>query len=199
MNEMNPETLLESANFTIDFFERIFAKIESVKAKKLSMKNYLRAYYFEVLNNIELLNVVNMTKLKDIKVNSDLFRLLITKLETQMGAAILFDDEIREGNEIFRFLQSQGKIHNTKNMIVKYSNGKEEKANTKSIYENILQAISFTIVKIEILRKLSGFSEEQLELINHILLERRIVNIKERFIMIKNKLEGIKDLKELSR
>lgn len=69
----------------------------------------------------------------------------------------------------------------------------------KILYENVLQAISFTVVKIEVLRRLSGADEDEREYLNKISLEKRVVNIRERFLMIKNVMDRLEGVRELSR
>jgi hypothetical protein len=49
-NENIPGQILSTANQALDFFDKIYAKVVSIKMKKLSIKNYLRAYYLEVIN-----------------------------------------------------------------------------------------------------------------------------------------------------
>lgn len=84
-------------------------------------------------------------------------------------------------------------------MLVKNNNGKEQNVKGKIFYENILQAISFTVVKTQILRRLVQLTEEELNILNKILLEKRILNIYERFMMIKVKMDELNAIKSIAR
>jgi hypothetical protein len=186
------------AGSLIGLFDNIFDRIESVKKRQLSTENYLRAYYYEVITNIEILNCLNTKKLNTVSVNSVIFKNFITKLETQIGLSLLFTEE-QERQSLYSFLKAKGRINNTNNKIVKYHNGKEIQETKKVIYENVLQAISFTVIKIEFLKHFSLLSDEELEMYNKIQIEKRLVNIKERLIMIKNVMDGLDSIKELAR
>lgn len=180
-------------------FDDIYTRIEKVKNKKLSSNNLLRAYYFEVINNLELLNVINFEKFKKEKPNSGALASLIYRLETQIGATILFEEEYDSESDLYRLLEDKGRIRNNKNLLVRNIKGGEEDVNKESFYENILQAISFTVVKIEILRRLTKFSDSEMSILNTILLEKRITNIFQRFKMIKEKLEELKAISTVAR
>ena len=203
MDEITPTSLpneiLETATKAINFFDLVYSKVESIKNKHLSTQNYLRAYYFEVINNLELLNVVNIAKFKKMDINSIMFRKFIQRLETQIGATILFTEDIDKNSELYKFLKTKGRIQNKNNMILTSTNGIESQYSGKILYESILQAISFTVVKIEILKRLSSFDEDEKEYLNSILIERRIINIKQRLIMIKNIMDQMEGIKEISR
>lgn len=193
------QALAGAAGSALGLFDEIYRRVEGVRKKRLSSRAYLRAYYFEVINNLEMLGVVNASRFRTEKANSPLAKALVDRLETAIGSAILFSDELDESSELFRFLQGQGQVNNPNRMLQRYARGREESVRTKSFYENILQAVSFTVVKVEMLRRLAGFSDAELEMLNGIMLERRIVNIRERFSMIKEKLDDLKGIKELSR
>lgn len=180
-------------------FEDLFKMIEAVKARKLTYANLLRAYYLEVINNIEFLSVINFSKLKNEKPNSKYIKVLLENIDIQIGATILFENDIEKTSDLYRFLENKGKINNRKNMIVKNNNGLEEKVKGKIFYENVLQAISFTVVKTQILQRLVRLSDDDMSILNTILLEKRVMNLFERFIMIKSKLDELDILKSIAR
>lgn len=183
----------------LSYIDTIFDRVNSIKDKRMSTQSYLRAYYIEVLNNIEFLNIIKISNLKNISPNSKDIKFIIDNLVTDIGATILFSDEVEKDSQLYSFLTSKGKIKNTKNLIRKSGDIDEKRLNQKSIYENVLQAISFTVTKVEILKKLSTFTDEELDSVNNILMEKRIVNIKERFVMIKTELDKIPGIREMAR
>ncbi len=188
-----------AAGGAMGFLDEVWKRVDAVRRKNLGERACLRAYYFEVVNNLEMLDIVNASRFRAEKPNSPLVKALVSRLETTMGAAILFGDEPEEGSQLFGFLKAQGRVANTGGMVRRWSGGREETVKSGSFYENILQAVSFTVVKVEILRRLTAFSDEELAMLNGVMLERRIVNIKARFGMIKEKLDGLKGIRELAR
>ena len=194
-----PNDVINTAANALNFFDLVYSKVEIVKSKKLTQQNYLRAYYFEVINNLELLNVINIAKFRTINISSSLFQKFIARLDTQIGATILFSEDIDTGSNLYKLLKTKGRIENKNKVITIYQKGKEVNCTGKILYENVLQAISFTVVKIEVLRRLSALDSDEKEYVHNILLEKRIVNIKERFVMIKTVMDQFDGIQELSR
>ncbi len=200
MNELDVGNQIASTALSaISFFDTIYSKVENIKNRKLSIQNYLRAYYFEVLHNIELLNTIDCKRFKTLSVNSPVFHKLIMRLDTQLGATILFTEEIDKSSDLYKLLKTKGRIQNKNKMLVTNQKGIEINYAGKILYENILQAISFTVVKIELLQRLSEFDTEEMSYLQPILLERRVTNIKERLIMIKTVMDQIEGIQELAR
>ena len=191
--------IISTAATAVNFFDLLYSKVDAIKSKNLSIQNYLRAYYFEVITNLELLNSVNISKFKSVSINSSLFQKFINRLDTSLGATILFSEEIDKNSDLYKLLQTKGRIQNKNRMLVTYQKGIESMYNGKILYENILQAISFTVIKIEILKRLSTVDSEEIEYLNNLQLEKRIVNIKERFIMIKTVMDQIDGIQAIAR
>jgi hypothetical protein len=188
--------MITSSQNALSFIDSIFNKIDDFNHRKISKENYLRAYYLEVISNIEILSCLNIDKIKTFRINDKIFQQFINKLQTQIGFTLLFSED-KDKTDIFNFLKFKGKIDNRNNQIIKLINGKEVIGKNKIIYENVLQAVSFTVIKTEFLKQMSKVTDEEIELYNQIQIDKRIINIKERFIMIKNimsKLDCIKDL-----
>jgi hypothetical protein len=192
-------TIISTAVNAVNFFDLLYTKVDAIKSKNLSIQNYLRAYYFEVITNLDLLNSVNISKFKSVSINSSLFQKFISRLDTSIGATILFSEEIDKNSDLYKLLQSKGRIQNKNKMLVTYQKGIESIYTGKILYENILQAISFTVIKIEILKRLSSVDSEEIEYLNNLQLEKRIINIKERFIMIKTVMDQIDGIQALAR
>lgn len=189
---------LTTAGSVFGFVDRVMMKVDSIKAKQLSADNYLRAYYLEVISNMEVLNCINDKNIASVHINTEAFRSFIDKIDTQIGFSILFaEEEDRQG--LFDFLKAKGRINNSHKKIVKNRNGVEVLETKKTIYENVLQAISFTVVKIEFLKRFSQCNDEELSLYGRIQMDRRIINIRERFVMIKHVMDDLKAIKELAR
>jgi len=199
INASLPGEIATAVTGAVNFFDMVYSRVESIRKRNLSADNYLRAYYFEVVNNLEFLSVVDAKKFKTVEVNSDVFRKFIARLDTEIGSTILFTENIDEKSCLYRLLKAKGRIENRHQMLTTSNKGIEADFRGKILYENILQAISFTVVKIEVLRRLSAVDSDEAEYLNRLSLEKRIVNIRERFAMIKNVMDKMDGIRELSR
>lgn len=189
----------EAVGNALGLFDDLFKRVDSVRKRGLGTQACLRAYYLEVVNNLEMLTVVNARRFAGEKVNAPLVKSLVSRLETSVGAAILFGEEPDRDSELYRFLATNGRLSNRQGLLVRSSGLGEERVKGSTCYENVLQAISFTVVKLEVLRRLTAFGDEELAMLNNVMLQRRIVNIHERFALIKTALDGLKGIREMSR
>ncbi len=146
----------------------------------------LRAYYFEVLSNLEFLEVVDFSKLDGLKPDDAHFRFIVANIQNDIGFAVLFKEKPEESPDLLAFLNSRGKL--------------EKNAEDKGpAYSNVLQAISFTVVKTELLKRLASIPSGELGMLANVMLKSRLYNIRQRFMIIKNKMDGLPGLKNLAR
>jgi hypothetical protein len=164
--------------------------------KKLSQENFLRAYYLEVVNNLEFLQVLQFDSLKDLNPADPGVKMILANLQTEYGAAILFSDELKQNVSLYKFFRNRGALDNKENLLNTDKQGKNPR---KFVYENILQAISFTVVKIQVLQRLSEFPQSLSGVTQPVLLGRRLYNISARFRMIKKKMETLDEIKDFAR
>jgi hypothetical protein len=200
------ETVISAVNAGIGslgqasgFLDQVFGCIARIREQQLSAEGILRAYYLEVLDNLEILAVFDLARLGREKPNSEAMRFVMSNLRTEIGAAILLSEGVDEQSRLYRFLRDQGRIRNPKRLMLRTEGGREMPVTGASFYENILQAVSFTVVKTEALRRIAGFSDAQLALCRDIRIEKRLTNIAERSRMIKEKLEDLPGLREMAR
>jgi hypothetical protein len=168
----------------------IFGAIQNYRTLALSKKSLLRAYYFEVSANIDLLSIINVNKLTNTKVNDPEFASLVRGLDFQIAASILFgdgDDGNSIYNELYKLLEKTGNV--------KEQNEESGKVRSPIPKKSILQAMIFTIRRINILQKLvavsAGDSEPENTLLHNLLLKVRITNIKNHLEFIKQELRKI--------
>lgn len=190
---------LGAVSSAVGLFDSMYAKVERVRARQLSAENWLRAYYFEVIGNLELLDAIDLKKVASLEPTAPAFRKLIARIETEIGLSILFSENLDPVSGLYRLLKTKGRMDNRGGALLVSRKGRDEPFPGKALYESVLQAISFTVVKTEVLRKLASFDEDERELANRILLRRRLVNIRERFLMIKNVMDGFEGIRDLSR
>jgi hypothetical protein len=190
-------SVAEAADKSVGIVEKLWQGIESIRNKKLSQENFLRAYYLEVVNNLEFLQVVDLESLKDLSPSDHGVKMVLSNLQTEYGAAILFSEEFKHNVSLFKFFRNRGALDNKDNMI--NNTQKAGSAPRKYVYENILQAIGFTVVKIQVLKRLSTFPDSLKGITQPIQLGRRLYNISARFRMIKKKLESLDEIKDFAR
>ncbi len=203
---LDPALLAQTAETTAAAYKSasgiiddLLGRIDAIKTRKLSLNNLLRAYYFEVVANIEFLNVVNLDACKGLKPNAALLKSVMDRIDIQLGAAILFEENVDKGSELYKLLEDKGKLDNRRKNLYRISGGTEVRVTTASFYENILQAISFTVIKTQLLKRLSCLEDAELAMLKPVQCERRLANIMERFKMIKSKLEELKAIASAAR
>lgn len=190
---------ITAANAAFGFIDGVLERVERVRARKLTAQAWLRAYYFEVIGNVELLEALDFKRLGAADIAGPAFRKLIARIETEIGLSILFSENIDPASDLFRLLKIKGKMENRGGELLVNKKGKETAYAGKVLYESVLQAVSFTVVKTEVLKKLASFDPDEKEFMRAILLRKRLLNLRERFIMIKNVMDGLEGIRELSR
>ena len=151
------------------------------KTMKLSKKAMLRAYYFEVISNLDLLDVIDTDKLRNLTIYSSAVISIVNNLEIQIAAAIVFSNDA-VAKKLFDFLSRRGDIEETA----------ETDIASETLNKTILQAIDFTLRKITLLQKLSSFKDEaDEEIINKLRIKVRLDNIRKHLRFIKKTLDDM--------
>ncbi len=196
----NPiNTGLEIAENSLNLIDKLIDKIDKYKQIKKDTTTFLRLLYLEVLGNLEILNVINFKAYKSLKPNGPNVKSLITLLKTDVSEAIFYKEDDTKKSNLYEKLQKQGQVKNRERKLLKLEDGQEKLVKGKFIYENILQAISFVVTKIQVLRELSGLKDEELEILKPIKIDIRLININQRLLMIKSSLDKMQEVKEMAR
>lgn len=142
-------------------FDRLYAEVRAIRKRKLSEDNFLRAYYLEVKGNLELLSLLKDDAFKG--ANPMLpagagpgFASFTGRLQTQLAAALFFAEKgggLRQRNAVRRLRRE---------------------------CPGILKPIAFTLVKIELLKRLAEFTPEERALFHGVNLTSRLDHIEER-------------------
>jgi len=162
----------------------IIKRAEEFKALKLSKKTMLRAYYFEVSSNLDLLETIDLGRLNDHTVNTCAIKSLVKNLEIQIASTILFPDD-KISRQLFELFNKEKPVEET-----------DETDEAKTVKKNrtIMQSIVFTIRKITLLQKLSSFKEVSDDsIINPLRIKVRIKNIIEHLRNIQIALKEINE------
>ena len=170
----------------VSLFDYFFAIIDTAKKNKLSQQSYLRAYYFEVISNLEILKCINLDSLSTIPVNTPAIKGIIDNLETEVGLSLLFKE--KPNHDLNKFFKCEGKIEYKKESDQDLEEEKDE---------NILKAISFVVTKIVVLKKIANLNDNQIKKYKKLRIGVRIKNINERLRMIKEKMDGLPEIEDL--
>lgn len=166
------------------------------KYQKISEEEaaFLRMLYLEVVNNLEVFQAIDIDKFQDAKVTDEEVKLLLELLHTEMLEGVFYI-EPKEDSNLYKTLKKSGRFKET--------SAEGTNKNTESIaqnrYESVLQAISFVVVKINLLKKCSQLNEDQLSILKKLRLKTRLSNIEQRLVMVKKKLAENKDIKYMHR
>jgi hypothetical protein len=175
-------------------------KIEKYRKIKQDTTSYLRLLYIEVIGNLEILKTVNFEKFDKVPLNDIKTKTLFYLLRTDIAESIFYRNDESPNNELYERLKKRGKVLNKSRELVQNSaTGDDKKVQGGFIYENILQAISFVITKIDLLRKYAQLTTEELGIIRPLKVKTRLININQRLLMIKNVMDGLDEIKEMAR
>ena len=192
-------TGLEIAENSINLIDKLIDKMDKYKQIKKDTTTFLRLLYLEVLRNIEILNVIDFKAYKALNPNDPNIKSLIKLLETSVAEAIFYKEDNTKNANLYEKLRKQGQVKNKERKLMKLEDGQERLVKGKFIYENVLQAISFVVVKIDLLRELSELKNEELEILKPIKIDVRLLNINQRLLMIKSSLDKMPEVKEMAR
>lgn len=196
----NIETGVDIGTKSVDFIETVIGKIEKYQRIKQDTTVYLRLLYIEIVNNLEVLKTVNFDRFSNTKANDHQIKTILKLLQTDILESVFYKSDENKNVELYEKLRKRGKISNRGQELVKTSDkGDEIKAKSSFVYENILQAISFVVTKIEVMRKYSTLSNEELSIVKNMNLRARLININQRLLMIKNVMDSFDEIKEMAR
>ncbi|MBN1498615.1 MAG: hypothetical protein JW982_00535 [Spirochaetes bacterium] len=165
----------KGASTALDIITTITTQLEKWKQVRENTGSVIRLLYLEVSKNIELLSILTDSTDNHITCSSDDFMFFLKNFETSVIEMILCG---KEETDVFNLLKKKGKIRDD-NEILEKQTRKVQK------YENVLQAMRFVYIKIDLLKKLSALNEKN-NLVKNIRTYERLKNIELRLVLIKN-------------
>jgi hypothetical protein len=168
---------------------QVISGIDKYRNIKADENAYLRLLYLEVLHNLEILNTIKISKLKDITLDDDGFKVLVDQLSIEIMAGI-FAPEGKKTERIYNFLNENGSIKYTtkKSVIEGQENVKENKVET-----TVLKTVVFLVTKIEALKKVTLIGNQSY--VRQLRLKTRVININNRLNFLRVKFRGYEPLK----
>ncbi len=184
----------------VDLVDTVIQKFEKYQKIKQDTTAYLRLLYIEVLNNLEVLKTINFDKYSNIKPNDAKVKTILKLLQTEISESVFYKSADNPNAELYDKLRKKGKVENKGQDLIKTTlKGDDVKIKNRFVYENILQAISFVVTKIELMKKYSTLTDEEMEIIKNMNLRVRLININQRLLMIKKVMDDFDDIKEMAR
>jgi hypothetical protein len=177
----------------------VLSRLETWNKLQKDTAAYLRLLYMEIVSSLDLIDAVQPTELKGMLPNHPSFRKIIGLLKTEMSEAVFYMDSGEQSCELYERLKKKGKVANLGKRLQQMKNGRETTVTGHFIYENVLQAVSFYVQKTAFLKKMADLSESEITLIHPLLLETRLINIRQRLFMIKSVMEEFPEIHEMAR
>lgn len=194
------ETGISIGSKSVDFIETVISKIDKYQRIKQDTTVYLRLLYIEIVNDLEVLKTVNFDKFSNTKANDLQNKTILKLLQTDILESVFYKSDENKNIELYEKLKKRGKISNKGQELIRTSDkGDDVKTKSSFVYENILQAISFVVTKIEVMKKYSTLTNEELVIVKNMNLKTRLININQRLLMIKNVMDGFEEIKEMAR
>jgi hypothetical protein len=194
------ETGIHIGNKSIEFIDTVIEKIEKYQKIKQDITAYLRLLYLEIDNNLEVFKTINFESFVNTKVNDDKVKTILKLLRTDMAESIFYKSKDSSNTQLYDKLKKKGKVDNKAQELVRTTpKGTEVKANKSFLYENILQAISFVVTKIEVMNKYAVLTDKELDILKPVRIKSRLININQRLLMIQKVMGNFDEIKEMAR
>ena len=172
------DTLL---NLGVSALGKYFSAANDYKALLESKTVALRALYLEIQANIDLLDIIKLDNITKEKVYSKSIKSIISNLEMQMIASVIFSD-----NAVSKELAKQFAFYKDIEETAENDNKK------KKVKKTPLQAMVFILRKTSILQKLASYEdEEDKDIVSTLRLKVRITNIKTHLLFLKDFLKEL--------
>ena len=188
------KTITEIANNSTSLISQLITGYNNYKDLHADHDAYIRLIYLEVINNLEVLETINLDKLKNIEFNDPAFKDLINQLSTEVMSGV-FVPEGKKNAKLYTFLNKKGTIKSFAKSDNDLIEGEKKDIKKKEINTTVLKSIVFLVTKIETLKRVSNIGEQVF--MKELRLKTRLKNIKERLVLLKStlrefdKLEGI--------
>lgn len=192
------EVTTEVISGSMQFIESIANKIAKFGELKKNQSLFLRLLYMEVCNNIEILSVCDLRKFRAWGKDTDKLKALIKQLKIDMSEAVFYSDE-NGSSKIYEKLCKKGQVKNLYGALTTRKNDKEIQANSKFIYENVLQALSFIVNKIQLLRSISEMTTAERAILKDMYIDTRLINILQRLQMVHDVMQKMPEIKDMAR
>lgn len=188
------------ADKTISFIDNVLDKIEKYKKIKQDTTVYLRILYLEIVNNLEVMKTINFEKFSSIKPNDKNLQTILKLIQTEISESVFYKSSDNPNTELYDKLRKKGKVDNRgKELLKTNSKGDEIKITNRFVYENILQALSFVVTKVELMNKYSMLNESETDILKQMNFKSRLININQRLLMIKKTMDNFDEIKEMAR
>jgi hypothetical protein len=173
------EPVLDAAGAAASFWE----SVATIRTAWINRNGFLYAYQAEVNLNLDLLSAVKRDSLAGVSAGSPAFATLVKSLETGTGLALLAGNDRRNYRRLVKLLKKH------------YSGGgsfnDEEDGSRVETVDSMLAAVSFSIRKIEALKRIVRVAEQDAPFFPAFNLRKRLDNIDACLLTIANCLAAV--------
>jgi hypothetical protein len=170
----------------VDTVSLVLDKLEKWKRLREQADAAIRLLYLEVCRDLELLSVLIDDKEKEVGWDDPRVLFFLSRFETSVMEMVLLGSE---GEAVYKKLSAKGRVALIPDIV-----GLREKRSQR--YENVLQALRFVFVKVDLLRKLAGEGDHGL--LKRVKVIERMKNIEARLLLAKRVLGEMEENKPIA-
>jgi hypothetical protein len=171
---------VEIAAALIGTVPSIWDKIGTIRTTLANREDIIKAYLYEVDSNLNLLKELKLDALKEADIDTPEFKNLVNCLQTQIGVSILYDSSQK------RFKNFMAEIQ--KLAVSQTFQPETEEPDGEDAVKNLLDAMRFSINKIEHLKRLAFCASDGSGFFHSFKLHVRIANIMDSMKVIQKTL-----------
>jgi hypothetical protein len=164
----------------------IWEKIAARGKEKLNRKGLVAAYTFELYTNLEILKVVKFDALNTVSIGDPVFRNIVNNLHTEVAASILFSQDRRNYGRFLKALRRR--IQEADRFRADAEN---DGSDTGETVGSVLEALSFSVRKIEALKSLAAIVQSGSPLFPDFRLAVRLGNINRSLLLLRHCVAGM--------
>jgi hypothetical protein len=169
---------------------QVISGIDKYQNIKADENAYLRLLYLEVLHNLEILNTIKISELKDVTIDDPGFKILVNQFSIEIMSGI-FAPEGKKTEKIYDFLNKHGEIkYRTETSVIE---GQEKVKDNKIVETTVLKTIVYLVTKIEALKKVALLGNHAY--VKQLRLKTRVTNIDNRLNFLRLKFKEYGPLK----
>ena len=156
----------------------VWDKITILAARKWNRRGMLAAYLLELQANIDLIDAVKIENFNKVSINEAVFGAFVRNLHTEAAASILLGQNRRNYRGFLVMLKRCLKAGESFSVEAELEGEKPDPGEEAAI-KTVLDALSFSVRKIEVLKSLAAFAEPKSGLFPRFRLAVRLKNIRE--------------------
>jgi len=160
----------------------VWNNVTEIRKAIINHNGFIASLDFEIRLNLDLLDSLN-TNLDKLNIKSSAFAELVNSFETNVSLAVISEGDRSNYHDLEKLLKRQFERKET------FDN---EDGNSPDPVQNVLEALNFSVRKIETLRRiarLAAATENETEVLKNINVNTRLKNIKTALLVVQKSLD----------